>query len=169
MNASVIQLRRQVPVASVQGALALDLTPRLDPPEPPHSAGVATRRGDLVASLPPRRLAIERFVHAYLVRAAEIASGDRPSTQLLRQSSPRVYADLNRRAQLVTAAAGSSPGSGRGRGAVRPVVCSIRTSLVTHHALEAAAHLRYGARSRALAGRFEVIEGRWQCVALEWA
>lgn len=168
MNAPVIQLRRQVPIASVQGSLALDLTPRLDPPEPPP-AGVPTRRGDLVSSDPERRLAIERFVHAYLVRAAEIASGDRPPTQLLRQSSPRIYADLGRRAQLVTAAAGTSPAGGRGRGAVRPVIRSIRTSLVADNALEAAAHLRYGARSRALAGRFEVVGDRWQCVALEWA
>lgn len=168
MNAPVIQLHRQVPIASVQGALALDLTPRLDPPEP-APADAPARRGDLVPADLERRASLERFVHAYLVRAAEIASGDRPLTQLLRQSSPRVYADLGRRAKLVITAAGTAPGAGRGRGAVRPVVRSIRTSLVTDHALEAAAHLRYGARSRALAARFEVVDGRWQCVALEWA
>ena len=33
-DGQVIPIRPPVPVASVQGALALDLTPRLDPPEP---------------------------------------------------------------------------------------------------------------------------------------
>ena len=102
------------------------------------------------------------------MRAAEIASGDRPVAQLLRQASPRVHADLARRAQLVISAAGTSAARGRGPGAVRPMLRSMRTSLVGDEALEASAHLRYGPRSRAVAARFEVVAGRWQCVVLEW-
>lgn len=167
--APVIPIRRSVPAASVQGSLALDLTPRLDPPEAAPTNRAPQRRNDLVVAEPGERMALDRFVHAFLVRASEIASGDRPVTQLLRQSVPSVYDDLARRAKLVSAASGTLPARGRGRGAVRPVLRTMHTSLVSPGALEAAAHMRYGARSRALAARFETVGGRWQCVALEWA
>ncbi len=167
--APVIPIRPLVPMASVQGSLALDLTPRLDPPETSPASRISQRRRDLVAAEPFERTALDRFAHGFLVRACEIASGDRPVTQLLRQSSPRVYDDLARRARLVTATAGTHPARGRGRGAVRPVLKTMHTSLVGSGALEAAAHVRYGARSRAVAARFETVGGRWQCVALEWA
>lgn len=169
MTDNVIPIRRIVPVASVQGSLALDLTPRLDPPETEVAALPAIRPGDLVGADPARRVGIDQFVRRHLACAVEIASGDRPTTQLLRHCSPEVYADLARRAQLVTKAAGTTPALGRGRGAIRPVLRSAHTSLVRDDALEASAHVRYGARSRALAARFEMVEGRWQCVALEWA
>jgi hypothetical protein len=169
MSTNVIPIRRTVPVASVQGSLALDLTPRLDPPEIDVRLHPAARPGDLVSAEPEPRAALDRFVRRHLACAVEIASGDRPTTQLLRHCSPAVYAALARRAQLVTQAAGTSPALGRGRGAIRPVLRSAHTSLVRADALEAAAHVRYGARSRALAARFEVVDGRWQCVALEWA
>ncbi|UUZ61732.1 Rv3235 family protein [Nocardioides sp. B-3] len=98
-----------------------------------------------------------------------MACGDRPAAQLLRHCSPEVYGELTRRARLVAKAAGTTPALGRGRGAIRPVLRSTRTSPVRDDALEAAAHVRYGARSRAPAARFEVVDGRWQCPALEWA
>lgn len=160
MSTNVIPIRRTVPVASVQGSLALDLTPRLDPPE---------TEKNVVSAETGQRAALDRFVRRHLACAVEIACGDRPTAQLLRHCSPTVYADLARRAQLVTSAAGTSPALGRGRGAVRPVLRSTHTSLVRADALEVAAHVRYGARSRALAARFEVVDGRWQCVVLEWA
>lgn len=170
---NVFPIRREVPVASVQGSLALDLTPRLDPPEtevpgrsPNHPP---TRSGDLVAAEAGKRAELDAFVRRHLACAVEIACGDRPATQLLRHCSPTVYGELTRRAQLVARAAGTTPALGRGRGAIRPVLRSAHTSLVRDDALEAAAHVRYGARSRALAARFEVVDGRWQCVALEWA
>ncbi|PUA81975.1 Rv3235 family protein [Nocardioides currus] len=172
-DATVIPLRRAVPVASVQGSLALDLTPRLDPPEtdrPVRAAGgPPTRPTDLVSADPAQRAGLDRFVRRHLACAVEIACGDRPGAQLLRHCSPEVHADLARRAQLVIRAAGTTAASGRGRGAVRPVLRSTHTSLVDDEVLEVSAHVRYGARSRALAARFEVVEGRWQCVALEWA
>ena len=173
MHSNVVPIRRTVPVASVQGSLALDLTPRLDLPEtevhslpPSPSPG---RSADLVGADAAQRAELDRFVRRHLACAVEIACGDRPAAQLLRHCSPAVYTDLTRRAQLVAKAAGTTPALGRGRGAVRPVLRSAHTSLVRDDALEAAAHVRYGARSRALAARFEVVDGRWQCVALEWA
>lgn len=173
MNADVIAIRRTVPVASVQGSLALDLTPRLDPPEtevrPLSADQPPTRATDLVAAEGAKRAELDHFVRRHLACAAEIACGDRPATQLLRHCSSTVYGELTRRAQLVAQAAGTTPALGRGRGAIRPVLRSTHTSLVRDDALEVAAHVRYGARSRALAARFEVVGGRWQCVALEWA
>lgn len=170
---NVIPIRRAVPVASVQGSLALDLTPRLDPPEteveviaPNHPP---MRSGDLVSAEVGKRVELDRFVRRYLACAVEIACGDRPAAQLLRHCVPAVHSELARRAQLVARAAGTTPAVGRGRGAVRPVLRSAHTSLIRDDALEAAAHVRYGARSRALAARFEIIDGRWQCVALEWS
>ncbi|WP_310528779.1 Rv3235 family protein [Nocardioides sp.] len=169
MSFNVIPIRRTVAVASVQGSLALDLTPRLDPPETGVQLLPTTWPGDLVRTDAAQRAELDRFVRRHLACAVEIACGDRPTTQVLRHCSPDVYADLARRAQLVTRAAGTTPAVGRGRGAIRPVLRSAHTSLVRADALEAAAHVRYGARSRALAARFEVLDGRWQCVALEWA
>jgi hypothetical protein len=41
--------------------------------------------------------------------------------------------------------------------------------MVRVDAAEACAHVRYGRRSRALAARFEVVRGRWQCVTLQFS
>lgn len=170
---NVIPIRRTVAVTSVQGSLALDLTPRLDPPETEVPAVRSTtppvRPGDVIAIAPDQRAGLDHFVRRLLACAVEIAGGDRPASQLLRHCSPDVYAELGRRAQLVIQAAGTSPAAGRGRGAVRPVLRSAHTRLVRADALEVAAHVRYGARSRAIAARFELVAGRWQCVVLEWS
>ncbi|KRF30231.1 Rv3235 family protein [Nocardioides sp. Soil805] len=163
-QAQVIPLRRPVPVASVQGALALDLTPRLDPPEP--DTALDAPRLDLVDADGERRHRLDAFVHRYLSAAVEIAMGDRPLSQLLRHTEHGLYQELGRRAATVSAAAGTTPAVGRGRGAVRPTVASVRTSLVAADALEVSARVRHGQRSRALAARFEARDGRWQCVAL---
>ena len=150
---------------SVQGSLALDLTPRLEPPRPRLRAATAY---DLVPAEHVARERVDAFVLRWLQAVAEIAAGDRPVTQLLRHCVPEVYADLGDRARQVAAAAGTPRGAGRGTHPARPVVRSVRTSLVRVDAVEASAHVRYGLRSRAVAARFEVVRDRWQCVALEW-
>lgn len=163
-EARVIQLHAAVPVASVQGSLALDLGARVEPPRPHlHSA---TAQDVVRAEISRDRL--DAFVRRHLQASLEIAVGDRPARQVLRHCVPEVYDDLVARARAVSAAAGSTPGRGRGRGAVRPALLGVRTSLVRVDALEACAHVRYGQRSRAVAARYEVVAGRWQCVVLEW-
>lgn len=167
-GASIIALpsaAQQTPLTSVQGSLALDLTPRVEPPRPRLRAATAC---DLVPAERLQRERVDAFVHRCLQALTEIAAGDRPVTQVLRHCVPDVYADLGTRAAQVRAAAGSAPGAGRGHHLARPVVRSVRTSLVRVDALEASAHVRYGRRSRAVAARFEVVRGRWQCVALQW-
>lgn len=160
-------IRRQVPVASVQGTLALELTPRLDRPEVPHLRAVTGADTATVAA--ERRTRFDRWVRRYLQVAVEIVAGDRPASQVLRHTDADVYADLIRRATLVARAGGHAPGAGRASMAVRPTVLGCRTSMVCDDALEACVHVRYGERSRAVAARFEVRRDRWVCVALEFA
>lgn len=169
-HADVVALRTaappgEVPVASVQGSLALDLTPRTAPPRPRLRS---TRANDLVAAERAARRQVDAFVGRYLQAVVEIAAGDRPLSQVLRHSVPEVYDDLGVRARTVRAAAGLSPGQVRGPGQARPAVVSVRTALIRDDAVEASAHVRYGRRSRAVAARFEVVRGRWQCVAISW-
>ncbi|RYB93022.1 hypothetical protein EUA93_00820 [Nocardioides oleivorans] len=164
--AEVVLLRPQTPVASVQGSLALDLTPRTSPPRPrPRLA----HTNDLVVTGGADRRQVDAIIARYLAAVVEIAAGDRPVSQVLRHSVPEVYDDLARRARTVRAAAGapSAPGGpGGGPNPARPVILSVRTALIRDDAAEASAHVRYGRRSRAVAARFEVVRDRWQCVAI---
>jgi hypothetical protein len=163
-TAEVILLRPDAPLASVQGSLALDLTPRAAPPRPrPRLA----HTNDLVAAETQDRRQVDAIIARYLAAVVEIAAGDRPVTQVLRHSVPEVYDDLAARARTVGAAAGVAPGQARGPNPARPVILSVRTALIRDDAAEASAHVRYGRRSRAVAARFEVVRDRWQCVALQ--
>ena len=152
-------------MTSVQGALALDLTPRTSPPRPRLRS---TRANDLVAAERAARGQVDAFVGRYLQAVVEIAAGDRPLSQVLRHTVPTVYDDLGARTRTVSAAAGLTPGQVRGPNPARPVVVGVRTALIRDDAVEASAHVRYGRRSRAVAARFEVVRDRWQCVAISW-
>jgi hypothetical protein len=162
----VVPLRAPVPVASVQGTLALDLQPRHDPPPLRDLPGRPA--GDVISIDQAMRRQVESWARRYVQAATEIVGGDRPVTQLLRWSTREVYLDLQRRALLVARAGGHRPGQGRCQ-PVRPHVVGVRTCFLSARAVEAGVHVRYGARSRALAARFELLGGRWQCTALEFA
>ncbi len=166
-DAEVIVLRptSTAAMASVQGALALDLTPRTAPPRPRPRG---SRAFDLVAVEHATREHVDAFVGRYLQAVVEISAGDRPLSQVLRHTVPQVYDDLAGRARTVATAAGLVPGRPRGANPARPVVVGVRTAMVRSDAVEASAHVRYGRRSRAVAARFEVVRDRWQCVALAW-
>ncbi len=152
---TVVPLPR-VPIATVQGTLALELQPHLEPPPP---RGVPLGKGQAEVELWARR-----FAQA----AVEIVGGDRPVSQLLRWTTGPVYQDLQRRALLVARAGGHQPGVARTQH-VRPQVCSVHTRFVGPTAAETSIHVRYGERSRAVAARFEQRRGRWLCTALEFA
>lgn len=149
--------RAEVPMAAVQGTLALDLglpVPRTAPPEPPtlqlvHYAG-ANREIQAWAA---------RFAQALV----EVVGGDRPLAQLLRWTSAPVYDQLNRRVRIL---ARTSPASDRMR-TVRPQVHSVHVFQPGPDAAEVSVHVRHGRRSRALAARMERREGRWRCTALQ--
>jgi len=157
---------RPVGVASVQGTLALDLTPRQDPPEVSHHA--ASPAGDVVDIGRAARREFERFSGRIVQAVVEIVGGDRPVSQVLRWTTPPVYQDLGRRAQLVAQAVGRRPGQGGIHG-TRPQVVAVHTCFVSVDVAEVSAHVRYGHRSRAVAARFERHRDRWVCAALEFA
>ena len=153
----VVPLRVPVPVAATQGTLALDLQPRHDPPA-----------SSLVAIDSRTRPATDEWARRFAQAVVEIVGGDRPVSQLLRWTDRTVYADLQRRAQLVARAGGHTPGQARVQ-PTSPRVLSVHTAAVTDDIVEASAHVKYGERSRAVASRFELRNGRWLCTALEFA
>jgi hypothetical protein len=157
----------RVPVASVQGTLALDLGPRQEPPELPDPA-TGRAVADVVQIDPAQRGRLEQWVHRFVQATVEIVGGDRPASQLLRWTTGPVYADLHRRAVLVGRAGGHQPG-GRRVQPVRPQVVSVHACIVSPGVAEASARIRYGNRSRALALRFEERRDRWLCTAMEFA
>lgn len=165
------RLHRSVPLTSVQGALALEIEPRTDPPRIPPPTIPPVTAFDVVPVATATRDQLEGWARRYGQAVAEVATGDRPAAQVLRWSTPRVYEDLVRRALLITRAAGQpAPGLGRHRHTLaRPKVRGVRISFVAGHIVEASFHVRYGERSRAIAARFEVLDERWQCSALEFA
>lgn len=157
-----------VPLASVQGTLALDLAPRFDPPPAPgRSPG--RPGGDVVPIEAGHRRRVEQWAHRYAQAVVEIVAGDRPAGQLVRWTAPPVHADLVRRAVLVARAGGHQPGGGRTGQVVRPQVQGVRSCFVTDTRVEVSIHVRHGERSRAIAARFELVDGRWMCTALEFA
>lgn len=159
-------IRHAVPVAPTQGTLALALLPRQAPPAP---TAVGARPGATVVPIDRRlRRTIEEWTHRFVQAAVEIVGGDRPPSQLVRWTSPEVYADLHRRALLVARAGGHQPGLGRVQ-TVRPRVLSVHACFVTDAIVECGAHVRYGERSRALAARFERTDQRWICTALDYS
>jgi hypothetical protein len=156
---------RAVPLASVQGTLALDLTAHQDPPD---SAPVLTSAGDVVDIGRAARREFERFSGRIVQAVVEIVGGDRPVTQVLRWTTPEVYQDLGRRAHLVARAVDRRPGQGGIQG-TRPQVVRAHACFVSDGVAEVSAHVRYGHRSRAVAARFERRRDRWVCSALEFA
>ncbi len=163
---TVVDLAPSAPVASVQGTLALTLQPRQDPPT--VRAARPACGADVVSIDRRARSEMEAWSCRFAQAAVEIVGGDRPASQLLRWSSREVYADLNRRAQLVARAGGHQPGQARVQ-PVRPRVVGVRTCYVDSRIVEAGVHVRYGQRSRAVAARFERRDDRWVCTALEFA
>ena len=164
---SALPARHAVPVSSAQGTLALALLPRQAPPAP--AAAPPARPGAVVTPIDRRlRHSIEEWTHRFVQAAVEIVGGDRPIAQLLRWTAPDVYADLHRRALLVARAGGHQPGLSRVQ-TVRPRVQSVHACFISDAVVECGVHVRHGARSRAVAARFERIGQRWVCTALDFA
>ncbi len=167
-HADVTTLHRPIPVSSTQGTLALELTPRLDPPC--SSADGEALRGDVVSIDVLVRGQLESWSRRYAQAVVEIVNGDRPASQLVRWTTPRVHEELTRRAQIVARAGVHQAGLGRGRRpVVRPAVHNVRTCFISPAIAEVSIHVRYGERSRALAARFEHRDQKWICTALEFA
>ena len=150
--------RDDVPIASVQGTLALDLD-ALPPPalEPPAT--------HLALAPTPTDPAddVRRWAGRFAQAVVEVTGGDRPVTQLLRWTTPRVYQDLGRRVQIM-AQTRSAP---QRRRTIRPQVISVHVFQPQPSSVELSVHVRYGLRSRALAARMERRRGAWTCTDLQ--
>jgi hypothetical protein len=148
--------RETVAVAFVQGTLALDLGLLPDAPGVPELHVV------------PRETTTEqREVQVWAARFAqatvEVLGGDRPVSQLLRWTSARVYADLDRRVRIL----GRTAAAPQRLRTLRPQVRSVHVCQPGPGCAEVSVHVRHGHRSRAIAARLERRDGRWRCVALQ--
>jgi len=137
------------PAASVQGTLALDFTP-------PHRPALRV--------LPGGRMDLEAFAHRFASVVVEVVGGDRGPGQLVRWTSERVYADLQRRATLLNR---TTPSDRRVR-RLRSQVRSVHVFCPAPGSAELSVHVRQGQRSHAIAARLELVDGRWCCTALEF-
>lgn len=165
-----------VPLAAVQGTLALDLQPRTAPPRP-YVPGPGTTGQVLPIDQRARREG-EQWAGTFAQAVVEVVGGDRPASQLVRWTSRSVHEDLTRRALLVARAGAHLPGEARVQ-PVRPQVLSVHTCFPCRDVLETSVHVRYGHRSRAIAARFERRASggaarsrtgeRWLCTALQFA
>jgi hypothetical protein len=142
-----------VPVASVQGTLALDYGHDVQSLPSPDLRLVAGGRAEL-----------EAFAHRFARAVVEVVGGDRGPSQLLRWTTEQVYAELQHRTALL---AGTTPGDRRLR-RLRSQVKSIHLFCPSPLAAEISVHVRQGERSRAIAARVELVDQRWCCTALEF-
>jgi Family of unknown function (DUF6459) len=148
--------QEQVPLAAVQGTLALDLGPVAGAPLTPELRIVDQ---DIPLCEQELRAWAARFAQAVV----EVLGGDRPLTQLLRWTNARVYRDLERRVRILGR---TSPAPLRHR-TIRPQVRSVHVCQPAPDCAEVSVHVRYGQRSRAIAARLEYAGGRWSCTALQ--
>lgn len=154
-----------VPFAEVQGSLALDLAPYLETEPVAPLAGRPD--ADVVPIDRRERAETERWARHIVQAALEVVGGVRPSSQLVRWLSPPVYADLRRRTHLLALASAREPERAH---PVRARLQTLHASYPTPGVLEAAARVRHGQRSRAVAARFERRADRgWVCTALDFA
>ena len=146
---------------------------RLAPQPAPQDAGRLpaddVRPGHDHVTVDPRlRSDMARWVERYAQGVLEVVSGERPPAQLARWTRGDVHDDLSRRAHLVARARNGRAVAPLAE-SVRALVATVHVSFVTPEVVEAAVHVRHGARrSTALACRFEWRRGRWTCTALEF-
>jgi hypothetical protein len=103
----------------------------------------------------------ERWARQMVQVIAEVLSGQRPSTQLLRWTVPEVYEQLRGR----TTSGHRPPGTGPCR---RPRVGTVRVCEPADGVAEVAAVVHGPHRTRAMALRLEGMDGRWRVTAF-WA
>ncbi len=138
---------------------------RLVPPAPSRPA--APRKARRPALLDDEPVARSRtadlppsgpFAHALVQRLVEVRAGVRPLPQLQRDTTPGLYAELERHLRRRPPAARPATG-------VRQVL-SVHVQDRPDGVAEVCATVRDGDRARALALRLEGLHGRWTCTVL---
>ena len=145
------------PSAYSQGALALSYPLPQGLEAEPHSAAlVVLRHGE-----PRHPPGSESWAATFIQAVIEVIASDRPLTQLVRWTSRSVYSDIAHRRDLVARHRGST-----GLRPSRQQVATIRVCHPHPRSAEVAARVTVGARSRAIAARFDYQHDRWVCTAL---
>jgi hypothetical protein len=145
--------------AYTQGALALSYPLIADLEADPRSTAlVVVPHG----SRPDPGSGAEAWSATFVQAVVEVIACDRPLTQLVRWTSRTVYADIARRRELV---ARHRLGLVR---ASRQQVATVRVCRPTSAALEIAARVTFGGRSRAVAVRLDYVKERWLCTAIRF-
>lgn len=142
-------------VPASQGALALSFTAaERVVADDPHFG----RQPTPSMSLPDPTATCSALVQAVV----EVLGGVRPAGQLVRWTSPDVYAALTRRAALAARVR-----RGAVAGSRAAVVRGVRICLPADGVVEASAVVIDSGRVRAVAVRLEGLDGRWRATALE--
>lgn len=143
---------RSPQLSTGQGLLALDFGNGPDLPTRPNLRLVTGDEPDL-----------NGFATRFAQAVVEVIGGDRGVYQLMRWTTDEVYDDLQRRSSKLR----RRPAENQGR-RLRAQVRSVHLSSPQPDVAEISIHVRHGQRSRAIAARIELIEGRWRCSALEF-
>lgn len=152
--------------AYYQGTLALDFRLPSGLPATPAAPQLTVLPGGRRASAgqtPGDLPDVEHWAACFVQAIVEVIGGDRPVAQLTRWTSAMVYCDISRRVSILGT---TSTAASRGR-VSRPQVRSVHLCQPCDGVAEVAAHIRHGQRSRAVAARLEVVQGRWLCTALQ--
>ena len=151
-----------------QGALALDVPLPSGLPATPQAPELILVAGrpeppDAAVDRPSRPVpAAGDWAGRFVQAVVEVIAGDRPLQQLIRWTDERVYCDLSRRVRIL----GLTTSAASRHRTERSHVRSVHIYQPHPDAAEVAAHIRHGARSRAVAARLEAERGRWTCTAL---
>lgn len=145
--------RAAVPLAQTQGILALDFGPIPDFPARPNLRLVTGDEPEL-----------DGFATRFAQAVVEVIGGDRGVYQLMRWTTDEVYDDLQRRSSTLQRTAAHE----QRRRKLRAQVRSVHLSRPQEDVAEISIHVSHGQRSRAIAARIELIEGRWRCTDLEF-
>ncbi len=145
---------------AVQGTLALD---DHGLPEGPATTPPPCRTPDVA----------DRALRAWSARFAqalvEVVGGHRPVVQLVRWTSREVFRDLERRTRLVQQASTTGQDTLPLRSTALAEVRSVHVSRPSPLVAEVSVHVSHGRRSRAVALRLDLRQGRWVCTALDFS
>ncbi|MEP7035494.1 MAG: Rv3235 family protein [Actinomycetota bacterium] len=142
------------PSPFIQGTLAIDFSLRYDAAQDPEAREYFGPQHSLTRDLPEPEAWVRHIAQALV----EVMSGARPAPQVIRWTSPEVYAVVARRSAV----------SGR-RSAVakRALVRTVRICEPVDGVLEACAVVVDNGRVRALAMRVVGVDRRWVVSALQ--
>jgi hypothetical protein len=107
----------------------------------------------------------ENWAARFLQGVVEVISCDRPLSQLVRWTDDQVYSSIAKRREGEAARHTSRAGQ-QWRG--RQQVATVHICQLSETAVEVAARVQSGRRSRAIAARLDQHRGRWVCTAIQF-